>query len=153
MNFATLLDIPGIYVVRFPDRVKVGRATKAWSRLRTHLLAGATDAVVFEVPLAVTLLVGGQLHPHSTPTRPLQIIEAQAIAALHQVATVVPGTRESFTGIEFRDTVRIVRDLSATRRREVEFPNLAAIDGALRSISTHWATRRNDLDTIREDAA
>lgn len=115
-HYSRLLDLSGAYVVRFPDRVKVGHSIRTWHRILQHVLDGATDATVFEIKPA----------PASSPSRSLRDFERQAVDALAAIATRVPGTTESFAGIEYRRALRVVRRISGYAR-EVDFPRVSTL--------------------------
>lgn len=70
-----------VYVVQFPDRVKVGRAGAVRDRMATHRAGGATRAVAFDVQ-------------HN------DMIERRSLAVLRRCAEQV-GASESFTGVSF----------------------------------------------------
>lgn len=119
VTYGTLLDLAGVYVIRFPEHVKVGHSLNTWPRFYEHVRNGALDATVFEVaPDRRT----------SFPSRPLRELEREAIAALGRVGVPLPQRAESFAGIEYSDAARIVRNLRG-HHREVIFPDLPMIRG------------------------
>jgi hypothetical protein len=71
----------GVYVVQFPDRVKVGKAGHVRTRISQHRRNGATRAVALG-------------------TQDAERVERLALRALDQVADRI-GASESFTGISF----------------------------------------------------
>ncbi len=106
---ALLADLRGgvVYVVEFADRVKLGKASRARTRLRQHLADGARRAVVFPIPLTVPL------------TNPAPAIERAALARAAQCGRRI-GNSESFRGLGFDVAVAIMTTALRTHGLSVD---------------------------------
>jgi hypothetical protein len=81
----------GLYVMRFPDRVKFGRAQSLRQRIRQHRRDGAMAGYVFFD------------HAHLEP--------AVLAEARRRFVQLGPGRTESFSGLSLMDGVRLVREV------------------------------------------
>jgi hypothetical protein len=96
----------GLYVVQFPDRVKIGRSIAGMaSRIADHVRDGATRVVAFCVPLDVRV----------------DIAERDALAILQRCAEQI-GRSESFLGVTFEEAENIVA--CVLRRHSGDWPEV-----------------------------
>lgn len=113
LHFGRLLNLTGLYVVRFPDAVKVGRSARTWARLRTHAEAGGIEATVFEARDARSIAIADY--------------ERRALGAVRaRGAGAVLGRSEHFTGLTYGEVMGAVRG-QALHGREVVFPDLTSL--------------------------
>lgn len=127
LGFGAAFAVPGVYVVQFPDCVKLGQSMNCWSRLGDHVKHGAGAAAMFVIDLPD--------HPlASFRQRLLRAVEQRAVAEVAaQSDAPMPYTTESFTDVSLRTACLAVRNVRA-HVREFTFPDLQRIHPSARVV-------------------